>query len=211
MSNQFPPRIAPLLPPHWDDRVHDSAGAFPSARDFVLTHYRDQDGGARGANGFGVLFHYPALAKAFLTFNQHVAIASSLSKRQRELVILRISWLRRSEYELVQHLVVARNAGLSEAELERVQEGPDAAGWEPLDADLVRAADELHADARIGDGTWSRLSAALRQEQLMDLVFLVGCYDVLAMVFKTFGVQLEQGVLPLPQAVRARMHAEEPK
>jgi hypothetical protein len=99
---------------------------------------------------------------------------------------------------------------LSDAELERVQAGPDAAGWEALDADLVRAADELHADARIGDGTWSRLSAHLRQEQLLDLVFLVGCYDVLAMVFKTFGVQLEQGVQPLSPAVQARMHEKEP-
>jgi len=210
MSNQFAPRLDPVLPPQWDDRVHDAAGAFPSARDFVLTHYRDQDGGARGANGFGVLFHYPALAKAFLTFNQHVAIASSLAKRQRELVILRISWLRRSEYEFIQHVVVGRNAGLSDAELERVQAGPDAAGWDALDADLVRAADELHKDARIADPTWNRLSAVLRKEQLMDLVFLVGCYDVLAMVFKSFGVQLEQGVPPLSKAVAARMHAEEP-
>ncbi|HTU59361.1 MAG TPA: carboxymuconolactone decarboxylase family protein [Polyangiales bacterium] len=211
MSNQFAPRLEPVLPPQWDERVHDAASVFPSARDFVLTHYRDQDGGARGTNGFSVLFNYPALAKAFLTFNQHVAIASSLSKRQRELVILRLSWLRRSEYEFVQHLVVGRNAGLSDAELERVQRGPDAEGWDASDADLIRATDELHSDARIGDATWSRLSAELRREQLMDLVFLIGCYDVLAMVFKTFGVQLEQGVSPLSDAVRARMIAEEPK
>lgn len=210
MADQFPQRLAPVLPPQWDEQVRDAAGAFPSGRDFVLAHYRDADGGARGANGFGVLLNYPALAKAFLTFNQHVAIASTLSKRQRELVILRISWLRRSEYEFVQHLVVGRNAGLSDAELERVQRGPDAAGWDAPDADLVRATDELHAHARIGDATWQRLSAALRQEQLMDLVFLVGCYDVLAMVFKTFGVQLEQGVQALSPAEQARMHAKEP-
>lgn len=204
-------RLAPLLPPQWDERVHDAAAAFPSGKDFVLTHYRDQDGGARGANGFGVILRYPALAKAFLAFNQHVAIASTLSKRQRELMILRISWLRRSEYEFVQHVVVARNAGLSDAEIERVQHGPDAAGWDALDADLLRAVDELHHDACIADATWARLSSQLREEQLMDLVFLVGCYDVLAMVFKTFGVQLEAGVQALPPALRAHMHAEEPK
>jgi hypothetical protein len=41
-------------------------------------------------------------------------------------------------------------------------------------------------------------------------VFVVGCYDVLAMVFKTFDVQLEQGVQPLSPDVQARMHAQEP-
>jgi 4-carboxymuconolactone decarboxylase len=205
MQNQFPPRISPLLPPEWDAVTHDAVSAFPSGRDFVLSHYQAE--GARGMHGLGVILRHPALAKAFLAFNNHVATASSVSKRVRELLILRISWLRRSEYEFVQHVVLGRNAGLSDAELERVQLGPDAPGWDPIDADLVRAVDELHADARIQDATWSRLGAAFSATQLMDIVFAVGCYDILAMVFKTFGVQLEPGVDPLDPAVRTRMHA----
>src|SRR6201999_510621 len=140
--------------------------AFPSGRDFVLAHYQDRDGGARGMHGLGVILRYPALAKAFLSFNNHVAIASTLSRRIRELLILRISWLRRSEYEFVQHVVLGRRAGLSEAELERIQLGPDAPGWDAVDADLLRAVDELHRDARIQDGTWARLSAHFSTTQL---------------------------------------------
>lgn len=200
-------RVSPLLPPEWDAQTHDAASAFPSARDFVLAHHTDRDGGARGTNGLGVLLRYPALAKAFLTFNNHVAAASSLSKRARELLILRIGWLRRSEYELVQHIVLARRAGLSEAEIERVQHGPDAKGWDAIDAELLRAVDELHADARIADATWKRLRTQFSTEQLMDLVFTVGCYDVLAMAFKTFDAQLEVGVAPLDKTVRT----QEPK
>jgi 4-carboxymuconolactone decarboxylase len=209
MQNQFPSRVPPLLPPEWDAETHDAVSTFPSARDFVLSRHGDQTGGARGMHGLGVILRHPALAKAFLTFNNHVAVASSVSKRIRELLILRISWLRRSEYEFVQHVVLARNAGMSDAEIERVQLGPDAPGWEPVDADLVRAVDELHADARIQDATWTRLSAHFSTTQLMDIVFAVACYDVLAMVFKTFGAQLEPGVDPMDAAVRARMHAQE--
>lgn len=206
-QNQFASRLPPLLPPEWDAAAFDAASAFPSARDFVLSHH--QSDGARGMNGFGVVLRHPALAKAFLTFNNHVATASTLSKRVRELLILRISWLRRSEYEFVQHLTLARNAGLSDAELQSVQLGPDAPGWAAEDADLLRAVDELHVDGRIQDATWARLSAAFSNEQLMDLVFAVGCYEVLAMAFKTCGVQLEPGVDPLDMATRARMHAQE--
>jgi 4-carboxymuconolactone decarboxylase len=206
-KDQFPPRVDPLLPPDWDAATHDALSAFPSARDFVLSRYRED--GARGMHGLGVMLQHPALAKAFLTFNNHVAIASSLSKRVRELLILRISWLRRSEYEFIQHVVLGRNAGLSDAELERIQLGPDAPGWDPVDADLVRCVDELHADARIGDVTWARLSSHFNTAQLMDIVFAVGCYDVLAMVFKTFGAQLESGVDSLDPTVRARMHAQD--
>lgn len=207
MQNQFPPRLDPVLPPAWKDLTYDAVSAFPSGRDFVLSQY--ENGVARGMHGLGVMLNHPTLAKAFLTFNNHVAITSTLSKRIRELLILRISWLRRSEYEFFQHVVLGRNAGLSDTELERVQLGPDAPGWDPVEADVVRAVDELHADARIGDDTWSRLRTHFSTQQLIDLVFAVGCYDILAMVFKTFGVQLEPGTEPLDPAVRERMHAQE--
>ena len=207
MPNEFLPRIAPLLPPEWDAATYDAVSAFPSGRDFVLSHYETDD--ARGVHGVGVILRHPALAKAFLTFNNHVAVASSVSRRIRELVILRISWLRRSEYEFVQHLVLGRKAGLGEAELEQVQFGPDAPGWDPVDADLVRAVDELHLDARIRDATWTRLSAHFSTMQLMDLVFAVGCYEILAMAFKTFGVQMEPGAEPLDAVARARMHGQQ--
>jgi hypothetical protein len=56
---------------------------------------------------------------------------------------------------------------------------------------MVRAVDELLADARIADATWDVLAAALAERQLMDLVFTVGAYDVLAMAFRSFGVQVD--------------------
>lgn len=206
MPDSLPSRVSPLLPPDWDEVTIDAVSAFPSGRDFVLANYRG--GGARGMNGLGVMLRHPALAKAFLTFNNHVAIKSSISRRVRELAILRISWLRRSEYEFVQHVVLARNAGVSEADIERVQRGPDAPGWDAFDAELVRAVDELHADARIGDTTWERLSAHYGLTEMIDLVFTVGCYEILAMVFKTFGVQPEPVLEELDESTRARMHAQ---
>jgi 4-carboxymuconolactone decarboxylase len=206
--NQPEPRIQPVLPPDWDAPVLDALSVFPSGRDFVLSKYKE--GGVRGMHGLGVMLGYPALAKAFLTFNNHVAVASTVSKRVREILILRLSWLRRAEYEFIQHVVLGLRAGLTEIEIERIQAGPDAPGWDSLDADLVRAVDELHADACISNATWARLSQYFNQSQLMDIVMCVGCYDVLAMVFKTFGVGLEPGVDPLDPVVSARMHAAQP-
>jgi alkylhydroperoxidase family enzyme len=121
------------------------------------------------------------------------------------LAILRISWLRRSEYEFIQHVILGLRAGLSAEEIARVELGPDAAGWDPAEADLIRAVDELNADACIGEATWQRLGERFDIAQRMDLVFLVGCYDVLAMAIKSFGIQLEPGVVPLDAATSERM------
>jgi 4-carboxymuconolactone decarboxylase len=205
MPHEPAPRISPIHPSEWDATALDALSAFPSGRDFVLSRW--QSGGARGMNALGTMLRHPALAKAFLTFNNHIAVGSTISRRIRELLILRISWLRREEYEFVQHLVLGARAGLTEAELERVQLGPDAPGWDPGDADLVRAVGELHVHACIQDETWTRLSQRFDTPQLLDIIFAVGCYEVLAMVFKTCRVPLEPGVDPLDPAVRARMHA----
>jgi 4-carboxymuconolactone decarboxylase len=200
------PRIQPIMPSDWDSVAYDALSAFPSGRDFVLARYKT--GGAQGMHGLGVMLRHPALAKAFLTFNNHIATASTVSKRVRELLILRIGWLRRSEYEFVQHLILGRKAGLTAAELERVQLGPDAPGWDPEDADLLRAVDELHTHACIQDQTWERLAARFDTGQLLDIIFAVGCYDLLAMVFNTSRVSVEPGVPALDPAARSRMHAQ---
>jgi alkylhydroperoxidase family enzyme len=206
MPDDIVPRAAPVLPSEWDGDVLEAASAFPAGRDFVLSGWKAGERGIRGMNGLGVILRYPALAKAFLTFNNHVAVGSSISRRIRELLILRISWLRGSEYEFIQHVVLGRRAGLSDAEIARVAAGPDAAGWDPVDADLVRAVDELHEHACIQDATWARLAAHFDEKQMMDVIFAVGCYELLAMVFKSYGVELEPGVDPLGPELRAQMH-----
>jgi alkylhydroperoxidase family enzyme len=194
MTDTTAPRLVPVLPGDWDEATIEALGGFPGARDYVLSRWRAGERSIRGMHGLGMLVHHPALARAFLTFNAHIARTQSLTPRVRELVILRISWLRKSEYEFVQHVVIARSVGLTDAEIDRVQQGPDAPGWAPEDADIVRAVDELHGQARIGEATWQRLSTRFEMTQLLDLVFAIGCYEIMAMAFNTFDMQLEPGV-----------------
>jgi alkylhydroperoxidase family enzyme len=150
-----------------------------------------RDDRPKALNLLGTFAHHPELIRAYHTFNGHVLFSTTLSPRQRELVILRVAALRSATYEWAQHKVVGGDAGLEPEEIERIAAGPDAAGWSTLDAAIVRSADELVRDAEISDATWSVLSAELDTQQLMDLVFTVGAYDLLAMVTGSFGVELD--------------------
>jgi alkylhydroperoxidase family enzyme len=145
----------------------------------------------KGMNVLGMMAHHPDLARAYHAFNGHVLFATTLSLRQRELVVLRVAAVRGAEYEWAQHVVQAIDAGMTSAEVDRVAEGPDAAGWTPLEQAMLRAVDELVAGAKISDETWAVLAADLDAKQLMDLVFTVGAYDLLAMAMRSFGVQLD--------------------
>lgn len=149
----------------------------------------------KGLNALGLLAHHPALATAYHHFNGHVLFASTLTTRQRELLVLRVAALRDATYEWMQHAVLAGDVGLGAAEVERIKSGPEAEGWSPVDAALLSAADELVHEARISDTTWSTLVAELDIQQLMDVVFTVGAYDLLAMAFRTFDVELDEDLL----------------
>ena len=123
----------------------------------------------------------------------HSAFLSSLPERDREILILRNAWLCYSEYEWSWHALGGKRF-LSDAEINRIMDGPDADGWDPFDAVLIRSVDELSTDTFIHDETWNSLAERYNTDQLMDLVFTVGCYNTTAMALNTFGVQLEDGL-----------------
>jgi alkylhydroperoxidase family enzyme len=152
----------------------------------------------RGLNALGLLARHPTLTQAYHTFNGHILFASTLSPRQRELLVLRVAAVRGAEYEWRQHAVLAGDAGITPDEVERVAEGPDAPGWEVVEAALLRAADELIADADISEPTWRVLAEALGPQELMDMVFTVGAYDLLAMAFRAFRVPLDADLTTTP-------------
>jgi AhpD family alkylhydroperoxidase len=184
------PRIPPLPLKEWPPGMRDAIAALTPP---VVRHPFPEPDPSRpkGLNALGTLAQHPALTTAFNTFNGHVLFASTLSPRQRELLVLRVAVLRDCDYELAQHLVLAREAGLDEDEIARALAGPEAPGWTGIDGALVAAVDDLLADAKIADATWAMLAAELDVQQLMDVVFTVGAYDLVAMAFRSFGVELD--------------------
>jgi alkylhydroperoxidase family enzyme len=184
------PRIPPLPPDEWPDAMRGALAALRPPNPRLPLPSRDANR-PKGLNALGTLAHHPELTTAFHTFNGHVLFGTTLTMRQRELLVLRVATLRRAEYEWTQHVVLAGDAGISAVEVGRIVEGADADGWTPLEAALLRAVDELLADAEVGDATWATLADHLDTEQLMDLVFTVGAYEIVAMAFKSFGVELD--------------------
>jgi alkylhydroperoxidase family enzyme len=189
MSAPTNPRIAPLPPREWSEEVREGLSALqPPDSKYEI---RRAEGEPKALNALGTLARHPKLAHAFHSFNGHILATTTLTPRERELLVLRVGHVRDAEYEWKQHVVVGRKAGLGDDEIARIAEGPSAQGLTAIDAAMLRAVDELLADAMVTDETWSVLAASLDEQQLMDLVFTVGAYDVLAMAFRSFGIQVD--------------------
>jgi AhpD family alkylhydroperoxidase len=140
--------------------------------------------------------NHPALTTAFNHLISHALYFTSLSPRQRELLVLRVAHLRQARYEWAQHVYQARTVGITPHEVAQVRTGPDGEGWAPLERALLAAADDLIADARIADTTYAALAEELDARQLMDVVFTVGAYEVFAMALRSFDVELDDDLQP---------------
>jgi alkylhydroperoxidase family enzyme len=176
------PRLKPVPRNEWDEEL---AAIFPDP----------------ALNIFGTMVRHPKLLKRWLVFGNHILAKSTLSARDRELLILRTGWNCRAPYEWGQHVVIARASGVPDDDIERVAAGP-AAEWPENEAALLRAADELHGDQALTDETYAALSAHYDEQQLLDIVFTVGQYTLVSMALNTFRVERDDGVTDVPIPVR---------
>ena len=144
--------------------------------------------GGRPANVFRTLARHQRLFRGWLRFAGTMMPGGRLPRADTELVILRVAHNCHSEYELDQHRRIARFSGLSTEEIDRVGEGPDAAGWSDRQRLLLRVADALHADRDVSDELWAELAAELDEVRCIELLMLIGHYEGLAMTLNALRV-----------------------
>ena len=183
------PRIEPVPRQDWPDAMHDALAAMrPPVPRYQPAGREDRP---QAGNTLDTFAHHPALTQAFLTFNGHVLYATTLTERQREILVLRVAARRKSAYLWAQHLFLGRDGGLSDEEMARIAFGPDAPFFEPLEVALIRCVDELVDEGAISSETWQVLAAEFGAQQLLDVVFTVGCYNTVAWFFRSFDLEVD--------------------
>ncbi|MCX5919277.1 MAG: carboxymuconolactone decarboxylase family protein [Deltaproteobacteria bacterium] len=179
-------RIKPLTESEWT-----------AEQQRILNRYKMPDG--RFPNILTTLANHPKFFEKYMGIATYFTGESTLPPREREILILRIGWLCRAEFEFGWHTLYGKSAGLTDEEIKRITDGPKAAGWDPFDVTLLLAVDELYYDAFITDATWNALAKRYNQQQLMDVVVTVGQYNLVSMFLNSFGLQLDDGVPGFPK------------
>jgi AhpD family alkylhydroperoxidase len=148
--------------------------------------------GGRPPNLFLTLGRHPGLFRGWLRFAGRLMPRGKLPRRETELVILRVAHVRDCRYEHDHHVKLGRRAGLSDPEIARVVDGSAAQGWAPREQAVLEATDELLAQGDITDETWARVSGLLDKRELIELVMLVGHYEMLAKTINTLRIQPDE-------------------
>ncbi len=174
------PRLAPLQPAQWTGEMRRLLDPNGSGRDV--------------ANVYKTYIHSFRMDVLRRNVSEHIRDETTLSDRQREILLIRIGVLCRSEYEWAAHSRVGRAIGMSESDIARIVAGPGRENDDSIELALLRAADELYRDDFVSDETWASLAAQFDTAQLLDILTAVGGYRMFSMAINTFGVQLDDNM-----------------
>lgn len=137
---------------------------------------------------------YPDLWHSMIDLTIEIqGVNATLDIRDRKLAILRTGWLCQAPYEFGEHVNQAKRAGFTTDEVERIIVGSSAAEWNEHERAILRAVEELHADAMVSDETWEQLSRRLTDQQLVELLVLVGQFVATAYFQNSMRLRLEAG------------------
>lgn len=144
-------------------------------------------------NIFPVMHINRRLFWPWLWFASRLMPFGRLSPTLRERVILRVAWNCRSRYEWAQHVAMAQQVGVPLEAIYRVtrpvSEQPTA-----YEAALFSACDSLCAKVPISSEAWALLAQHHSQAELMELLTLVGHYEMVAGILINAAVPMEESM-----------------
>jgi alkylhydroperoxidase family enzyme len=146
--------------------------------------------GVSRSNNVKTCLYNLELCRRYAPFMSYFVDESTLTLRDKEVLVLRTAFLCKADYIWNAHVTRAKGAGMSDADIAAIVEGAKSRRLSGRDAVLVRAADELHANQFVSDATWKSLEGMYQKPQLLEAVFIVGQYTMLAMYQKSIGVPI---------------------
>ena len=137
---------------------------------------------------FNTILLSPEMAQAFLNLQAVEGKCSSLSQRVRQVVILTVGAVWRCDYERYAHAAVAREAGLSPPAIEALVEGKAPAGLSGEEDVARRFTMAITAEHKVDDALFEEARSTFRDRGIVDLIILVGCYDLISSLLNAFQV-----------------------
>lgn len=199
-------RIPPLPREEWTDDARTMFTLFEGPEAY--------ENGSK-SNVFLTLARHPKLGSSFFKYNGRLLMTSKLDAALREIVILRLAWHYKAPYEWAQHVelslasqkidpehIEAYKRGevntasgdgvLTPEHVEAVKRGADDPIWSPLQAAAIRAVDQCKETGHIDDATWDVISSELGEKEVLELLFFMGTYAMLAWIFNATGIEPEE-------------------
>jgi 4-carboxymuconolactone decarboxylase len=144
-------------------------------------------------NLYKALANHPQLIAAWTEFSKMLRHDTRTPRALRELVILRGAQLMRSEYEWAQHLVMARKAGVSEAQIRSLPAWRTSPEFDAREKAALALAEAV-TQGRVTDEVYAEAMRHFDHHDYVELAAVAAFYAMVGRMLDAMGVQLEPEV-----------------
>ena len=144
-------------------------------------------------NAFRTLSNNPTMAKGVFTHLTTLLGKNTFSTRLRELAILQVGWMEKSEYEFTHHVKIGKEFGVTDEDIKNLfleTEGKPST-LDPLAKLVLKGAREMVRDIGMSDATFAEISKHLSNEHMTDLVLTTAFYCAVVRVLATMKIDNE--------------------
>ena len=159
--------------------------------DQVAPEYRDML--KRNTNLHKLLVNSPDMARAFNGLGNYIRFKSKLDPRLREMAILQVGWLEKSEYEFTHHVKIGKEFGVTDDDIKALidETAGKPTALEPLAKAILRGAREMTRDIGMSEATFAEIRQHLSDEHMTDLVLTIAFYCAVVRVLATMKIDNE--------------------
>ena len=149
---------------------------------------------------FNAMLRSPEMGNLSQELGEYLRFRSALPRRLNELAILLTAKAWTSQFEWHLHKTAALAAGLNPAVIDDIQVGRRPANMQADEAVIYAFCTELRERHRVSDATFAAAVKLFGEKGVMDLVAVMGYYDLVSMVLNVDRYPLPAGAeLPFPE------------
>jgi len=141
-------------------------------------------------NLYRCLGNHPKLVAAWTEFSKMLRHDTRTPRALRELVILRGAQLMRSEYEWAQHVVMARKAGVRDAQIRQLSNWGNSREFDSREKAAI-ALGEAVTQGRVPDDVYAEARRHFDEHDYVELAAVAAFYAMVGRMLDAMGVQLE--------------------
>jgi 4-carboxymuconolactone decarboxylase len=159
------------------------------------TMVNDLLSGARGTltGPFNVLLRSPEMGNRAQKLGEYIRFQSSVPRRLNEMAILMTARWWSSQYEWHAHKPLAIEAGLEATVADDLQAGRRPTHMKPDETVVYDFCTELRERRRVSDATFKAAITLLGEQGVVDLIGLMGYYDLVSMTLNVDRYPLPAG------------------
>jgi alkylhydroperoxidase family enzyme len=144
-------------------------------------------------NLFKAVGNCPKIGRNFVRLGNSILNPELLDPKLRELAILRVGNLLRSEYEFTKHVTIGREAGVTNEQIDELTNWTSSKKFTDVERAVLQYTDEVTLNVKVSDGTFANLKKFFDDPAIVKLTATIGYYGMVSRVLVALQIELEPG------------------